>query len=125
MHPMPSFTRTLTIAHLNTTGTDRQIAIRTTAEQTVLRLRFSQCSLIAVSLSLIVVSHVWRNVDRKGSVLGEAVAEASGHSGRDSHQAVLLMHAETLGGERDAAHRRLHLVINVPCLTSTVSRNSW
>lgn len=110
---MPSFTRTLTIAHLNTTGTDRQLVIRTTAaEQTVLRLRFSQCSLIAVSLSLIVVSHVWRNVDRKGSVLGEAVAEASGHSGRDSHQAVLLVHAETLGGERDAAHRRLHLVIN-------------
>lgn len=38
-------------------------------------------------------------------MLGEAVAETAGHPRRDSHEAVLLVHAEALGGERDASDR--------------------
>lgn len=42
-------------------------------------------------------------------MLGEAVPEAARHTRRDGHEAVLLVHAEALRGERDASDRRLHL----------------
>ena len=51
-----------------------------------------------------VCSRVWWDVNREGPMPREAVPIAAGHPRRDGHEAVLLVHAETLRRRRDA-HR--------------------